>query len=447
MKVDEEVYYSSSSSRIVQMSSKKPKVMKKEPAVHFTPISVGPTHYTVSELGSPVLLTGRCDKPNKSAKGNITGKHFSLNEPSDKKKSSNGKENDVDINKNLTSRPGKIVNSTKVLNNNSVHKKVFTEKDIALFDMRIKKEEKIQTFTNTEEILDFYEYTENCLKMILKLPSKPKTPTTINLSEIRNNSNKKLAVFDIDETLIHCTGTIKNNEVNSYQHVIDVMLPSKVKVKVGINIRPHWQECLDLIKNDYHIITYTASHSSYANSVLDYLDPENKYFEYRLYRNHCVQVEVEGKKFYVKDLDILSGFDLKNVVIIDNSVLSFSYHLSNGIPIVPYYESENDTEMIMLGYYLLMITKYDDLRDANIKHIRLTYILSQTRNGNGNEELSDEENYTDSDEEEEKQDKVEERIKAFEAFLRPKRKKATKIGLELRSIMKSLHSTVPSKKK
>lgn len=74
---------------------------------------------------------------------------------------------------------------------------------------------------------------------------------------------------------------------------------------------------------------------------MNHLDPEGKYFEFRLYRCHCVLCIVNGMKFYVKDLKIVEDlYDLKDVVIIDNSVLSFAYHLDNGIPISPFYDSK-----------------------------------------------------------------------------------------------------------
>ena len=163
-------------------------------------------------------------------------------------------------------------------------------------------------------------------------------------------------------------------------------------VNVGLNIRPHWKEALDIIKKHYHIVVYTASHQSYADAVLDYLDKENKYFQYRLYRNHCVQCDVDGIKFYVKDLDTLNEkYNLKDVVIIDNSVLSFAYHLNNGIPIVPFIEQKEDSQLLMLAYYLVSIANYDDLTEENKKHINIEHFISEVKNlENGEEEFEDE---------------------------------------------------------
>ena len=52
-------------------------------------------------------------------------------------------------------------------------------------------------------------------------------------------------------------------------------------------------------------MVFTASHQAYADAVLNFMDPSNKYFKYRLYRNNCSLIDIEGNKFYVKDLDII----------------------------------------------------------------------------------------------------------------------------------------------
>jgi CTD small phosphatase-like protein 2 len=36
---------------------------------------------------------------------------------------------------------------------------------------------------------------------------------------------------------------------------------------------------------------------------------------------------------------------LKDILIIDNSCLSFAFNIDNGIPIVPFYDDNNDQEL------------------------------------------------------------------------------------------------------
>ena len=149
---------------------------------------------------------------------------------------------------------------------------------------------------------------------------------------------------------------------------------------MGINIRPFWKKTLNLIKRHYHIVVFTASHQAYADAVLDFMDPNKKYFKYRLYRNNCSLVNVDGAQFYVKDLDIFNeDYDLKDIVIIDNSVLSFIYHLENGIPIVPYYNEDKDGSLYVVGLYLMHIYKENDLREANKKYINLESFLKTAK--------------------------------------------------------------------
>ena len=242
-------------------------------------------------------------------------------------------------------------------------------------------------FTNTQFCgSDYCEYTLDCMDLILnnnKSQKQVKSKVNFNFPKsTKNKLKKKIALFDLDETLVHCTGDINLNK-EQYQHSIDINLPGNKEVTVGINIRPFWKKTLNLIKKHYYIVVFTASHQAYADAVLDFMDPNKKYFKYRLYRNNCSLVDVEGAKFYVKDLDIFDEYyDLKDIVIIDNSVLSFIYHLENGIPIVPYYNEDKDGSLYVVGLYLMHIYKEDDLREANKKYINLDSFLKEAKERN-----------------------------------------------------------------
>ena len=304
--------------------------------------------------------------------------------------------NEEDNNKNKQSNPSKqILNKDKTNNenskNNSSNSKLNNEypnnerrnSDIrrnSTRDLLRANKEKITAYTNKQTIDNINEYTRQCLEIIPELlemgDKMPRCKAKINPNF---SKDKKIALFDLDETIVHCIGEINMNNIESLSRQSDakikVHLPGgKREVTIGINIRPHWEEALSKIKDKYHIVAFTASHESYADSVLNYLDPNNKYFEYRLYRCHCVLCTIDDAKFYVKDLKILEdNYDLKDVVIIDNSVLSFAYHLDNGIPISPYYDSKVDTELLDIADFLVKYADENDIRDK----LKEVYKLNQ----------------------------------------------------------------------
>ena len=307
------------------------------------------------------------------------------------------------INGNLTaSKARESTNLTNATNNNFPKKSIYSSnKNLAKITITTQdventvihlemngKQETIFNYTNQEMVDDENEYMVECFKILLKLDKskQPRCKNKVNFNFEDSPTEKiktKIALFDLDETLVHCTKEQKGLNGDS----VNIKLPTNKVVNVGLNIRPHWKEALDLIKNHYHIVVYTASHQSYADAVLDYIDKENKYFQYRLYRNHCVQCDVDGIKFYVKDLDTLSEkYNLKDVVIIDNSVLSFAYHLNNGIPIVPYIEQKEDSQLLMLAYYLVSIANFDDLIQENKKHINIEHFILEVKNLENEEE-------------------------------------------------------------
>ena len=223
------------------------------------------------------------------------------------------------------------------------------------------KKETIEVLSDKENIDNYYEYLELCLETLqdININEVPKSKAKINFNFPKENQNKKIALFDLDETLVHCIGEINKNNCNKVEykdsHKIKVILPCKKEVTIGINVRPHWKESLDKIKEKYNIVIFTASHQSYSDAVLNYLDPEDVYFHYRLYRDSCALYKTSDINFYVKDLDIFKdNYNLKDIIIIDNSILSFAYHINNGIPVVPFYDSKQDSELPLLSFLFII---------------------------------------------------------------------------------------------
>jgi len=135
-------------------------------------------------------------------------------------------------------------------------------------------------FTNTEFCdSDYCEYTLECMNLILDRDisqKQQKSKVNFNFPKSKGNRQKKIALFDLDKTLVHCTGDV-NLKTEPYQHCINVVLPGNIENKVGINIRPFWKKTMNLIRKYYHIVVFTASHQAYADAVLDFMDPTKKY--------------------------------------------------------------------------------------------------------------------------------------------------------------------------
>jgi len=74
---------------------------------------------------------------------------------------------------------------------------------------------------------------------------------------------KKVAIFDMDETLIHCVDDVERDNPNVVleidfspdglgQNPDDIVL-------AGINVRPYWKECLEEASKNFQVIVFTAS--------------------------------------------------------------------------------------------------------------------------------------------------------------------------------------------
>jgi|LauGreDrversion4_2_1035121.scaffolds.fasta_scaffold1981715_1 CTD small phosphatase-like protein 2 len=60
--------------------------------------------------------------------------------------------------------------------------------------------------------------------------------------------------------------------------------------------------------------------------IIDRIDPSKTFFgERRLYRQQCVPRGKEGERIFVKDLRVIEDRDLSDLLLVDNSILSFAF--------------------------------------------------------------------------------------------------------------------------
>ena len=203
------------------------------------------------------------------------------------------------------------------------------------------------------------------------------------------NNGKKILLLDLDETLIHAdfNGEFYNDKSIKYDAIIkfkenekdfeencgeyvekrrmklEKLEEEEKEYRVGIFLRRGAKQFLAEVSKYFEVGIFTASVKEYADAVIDYLDPDKNMIKFRLYRNNCINV---NDKIYVKDLRIIKGVDLKDIILIDNSMYSFSSQLTNGILINSFYNDKNDIELYnVLGYLLNFLYKVDDVRLIN----------------------------------------------------------------------------------
>ena len=177
----------------------------------------------------------------------------------------------------------------------------------------------------------------------------------INSFFLKNPPSKHLTlVLDLDETLM--SFIYINNES-----------------KEGLlRIRPYLYNFLNLVKEYYEIIIFTAATKNYADPILDNIEVKRgKYFNYRLYREHCSIINND----FIKDISLI-GRDLSKVIIVDNMQQNFKLQKENGILISSFWgEDDNDKVLLQLGRILVSIaidmveTKYNlDVRNEIKKY-------------------------------------------------------------------------------
>lgn len=73
---------------------------------------------------------------------------------------------------------------------------------------------------------------------------------------------------------------------------------------------------------------------------------------------------------------ILEDRKLKNIVLVDNAVVSFAYQIDNGIPILPFYEDKEDTEFLVLMELMDELYNVDDCRDYVSRAFKIREIMN-----------------------------------------------------------------------
>ena len=164
---------------------------------------------------------------------------------------------------------------------------------------------------------------------------------------------RKTLILDLDETLVH--SAFRAVPGKTCDVVVNIMADS-TPCSFHVFKRPHVDEFLAQVCRWYEVVVFTASLQRYADPVINHLDP-HKRIRRRFFRESCVQVNGN----YVKDLRRL-GQALEHTIIIDNSPVAYPNDKENAVPIVGWFDDEEDTALLELLPVLELARHLHDVR-------------------------------------------------------------------------------------
>ena len=166
-----------------------------------------------------------------------------------------------------------------------------------------------------------------------------------------HNTTKKTLILDLDETLVHSSFTpFEKNDI-----VLNVDFEGVI-YNIYVLVRPEAELFIKTVAKFYELVIFTASISKYASPLLDILDKE-KNIKYRLYRDQCTFIN----GIYIKDLKKCNR-SLKDLIIVDNSPIAYTFDSDNGLPIKTWIEDPDDRELMKLVPILEFLSKTKDVR-------------------------------------------------------------------------------------
>jgi len=180
--------------------------------------------------------------------------------------------------------------------------------------------------------------------------------------------NKPILILDMDETLIHTYYNDNNDTTYNFY------------------IRPGLFNFLNVLKKHYNICIFTAATKSYADSILDYIEnnERGKYFIKRFYRDHLsyntvINNGIEEKCFYKNIYTVINNIQnhlgINKTIIVDDLQQNITFNKNNAINIAPFYDNSNDKALFLLLPVLINFACNKNMDAKTLLDNNMTYLV------------------------------------------------------------------------
>mmetsp|Transcript_27448 Transcript_27448/g.44058 ORF Transcript_27448/g.44058 Transcript_27448/m.44058 type:complete len:391 (-) Transcript_27448:88-1260(-) len=189
---------------------------------------------------------------------------------------------------------------------------------------------------------------------------EPSTSSTLReRAELAQANEEKmqplLAVLDLDGTIVHAHqewGKPYDFEIGDCSN------------RLYVHARPGTSSFLEWLRQSkIQVAVYTAGTAEYASGVVKNLDPRGNLVQQSLSREDCV-ADPSRPNAFTKDLTKFRD-DMRRIVLVDNSSMSFTLQPDNGILVQDWLGLENnDMELVRVRSILEKLVNASDVREV-----------------------------------------------------------------------------------
>jgi TFIIF-interacting CTD phosphatase-like protein len=126
-------------------------------------------------------------------------------------------------------------------------------------------------------------YVKNALKLISLIPFRKlnlnekikEISKKINYENLKKNeTDKKLLILDLDETLIHSDLDFSFKNKKIYDTVLYFDSEEEKNIPLPLIVRPGLYEFLDYASQNFDLAVFTASDQEYADAIINYIEKD-----------------------------------------------------------------------------------------------------------------------------------------------------------------------------
>ncbi len=167
---------------------------------------------------------------------------------------------------------------------------------------------------------------------------------------------RPLLILDLDECLVHAS---------------ERRLHRDEDFRVGqyyVYRRPRLVEFLAGLADAFELAIWSSGTHSYVNEIVTQIEPRGEFWRFIWSRERCTQgIDAETHELvYRKNLKKVKrlGFDMKRMLIVDDTPEKLSLNYGNAVYVTPYVGQDDDRELPSLLEYLLAIQDEHDYRSV-----------------------------------------------------------------------------------